>query len=152
MEEIYRDRNKLSKKFTKNRTNTNYDQYKIWRNKCTALRRKVTKQYFLKKSTELEHPHPHWNAYLLFHGKTKQATDFVLKDNGAVISEKKEVAKSFNEYFAKVADEVELINERDYGKNFESHPSIKVIRQHKIDTNLPVRFEFHYTSEVQVKQ
>ena len=33
-----RYRNKLWKKFTKNRTNTNYYLYKIQRNKCTAPR------------------------------------------------------------------------------------------------------------------
>ena len=69
-----------------------------------------------------------------------------------MISEKTEIAKLCNEYFAKVADKVELIGERDDGKNFENHPSIKAIRQCKIDTNLPVRFEFYYTNEVQVKQ
>ena len=81
-----RYRNKLWKKFTRNRTSTNYDLYKIQPNKCTALRRKAIKEYFLKTSTEPEHPQEFWNAYRPFlHEKTKQANDIVLKDNGAVI-------------------------------------------------------------------
>ena len=81
-----RYRNKQWKKFTRNRTNTNYDLYKIQRNKCTVLKRKAIKQYFLKKSTEPERPQEFWNAYRPFlHGKTKQANDIVFKDNGAVI-------------------------------------------------------------------
>ena len=34
-----RHRNKLWRKFTKDRADTNYQQYKIQRNKCTSLRR-----------------------------------------------------------------------------------------------------------------
>ncbi len=148
-----RYRNKLWKKFTRNRTNANYDQYKIQRNKCTSLRRKAIKEYFLKKSTEPENPREFWNVYRPFlHGKTKQANDIVLKDNEVVINEKGEIAKQFNEHFVKVADEIERISERDYGKNIEDHPSIEAIHQHKRDTNSPVCFEFHYTNEMQVKQ
>ncbi|PFX18374.1 Transforming growth factor beta-2 [Stylophora pistillata] len=51
-----RHRNKLWRKFTKDRTDTNYEQYKIHRNKCTSLRRKAIKEHFLKKSTSSENP------------------------------------------------------------------------------------------------
>ncbi|CAB4003053.1 Hypothetical predicted protein, partial [Paramuricea clavata] len=79
--------------------------------------RMAIKEYFLKKSTEPENPREFWNAYRPFlHSKSKQANDIVLKDNGVVISEKGEIAELFNENFLKVADDVGLISERDYGE------------------------------------
>ena len=88
-----RHRNKLWGKFIKDRTDTNYEQYKIQRNKCTSLRRKAIKQYFLKKSTSSENPREFWKAYRPFlHGKTKQANDIILEENGVVITEKSAVA------------------------------------------------------------
>lgn len=147
-----RHRNKLWKKFRRDRTNRNYDQYKIQRNKCTSLRRKAIKEYFLKKSTEPENPRELWNAYRPFlHSKSKQANDIVLKDNGVVISEKGEIAELFNENFLKVADDVGLISERDYGKDFEDHPSIKAIHRHNRESGMPFCFEFHHTNEGEAK-
>lgn len=88
----------------------------------------------MKKSTEPENPREFWNAYRPFlHSKSKQANDIVLKDNGVVISEKGEIAELFNEYFLTFADDVALISERDYGKDFENHPSIKAIQPHNRD-------------------
>ena len=70
---IIRHRNKLWRKFTEDRTDTNYEQYKIQRNKCASLRRKAIKKHFLKKSTSCENPGEFWNVYCPFlHGKTKQ--------------------------------------------------------------------------------
>jgi hypothetical protein len=85
------------------------------------------------------------------HTKSKQANDIVLKDNGVVISEKGEIAELFNENFLKVADDVGLISEIDYGKDFEDHTSIKAIHQHNRESGMPFCFEFHHTNEGEVK-
>lgn len=75
-----RHRNKLWRKFTKYRTDTNYKQYKIHRNKCTSLRRKAIKGDFLKKSTSSENPREFWNAYRPFlHGKQSRLMILSLK-------------------------------------------------------------------------
>ena len=49
-----RHRNKLWRLFIRDRTDTNYDQYKIQRNICTSLKRKAIKEHFVKKSSEPE--------------------------------------------------------------------------------------------------
>lgn len=148
-----RHRNKLWRKFTKDRTDTNYEQYKIHRNKCTSLRRKAIKEHFLKKSTSSENPREFWNAYRPFlHGKTKQANDIILEENNVVITEKNGVAELFNNHFIQVANSVARINDSDYGQDFENHPSILAIHEHYRDINTPLSFDFHCTNGVQVEK
>ncbi|PFX12312.1 Flap endonuclease 1-A [Stylophora pistillata] len=148
-----RHRNKLWRKFTKDRTDTNYEQNKIHRNKCTSLRRKAIKEHFLKKSTSSENPREFWNAYRLFlHGKTKQANNIILEENNALITEKNAVAELFNNHFIQVANSVARINDNNYGQDLENHPSILAIHEHYRDFNTPLSFDFHCTNSVQVEK
>ena len=43
---VIRYRNRLWRKFTEDRTDSNYQLYKAQRNKCTSLRRKAIKGFF----------------------------------------------------------------------------------------------------------
>ena len=86
-----RHRNKLWKKFTRNRTDENYEAYKTQRNTCTSLRRKAIKQHFARKTADTEHPSEFWSTFRPFlHTKSKQANDIILKENDRIISDKKE--------------------------------------------------------------
>jgi len=148
-----RHRNKLWRKFTKDRTDTNYKQYRIQRNKCTSLRRKAIKEHFLKKSTSSDNPREFWNAYRPFlHGKTKQAKDNILEENNVVMTEKSSVADLFNNNFLQATNSVAQINDSDYGQDFKNHPSIIAIHQHYRDINTPLSFVFHCTNCVQVEK
>ena len=60
-----RHRNKLWKKFTHDRTDAHYAFYKEKRNKCTSLRRKAVKAYFLNKS-ETANSNDFWSTYRPF--------------------------------------------------------------------------------------
>ena len=94
----------------RDRTDANYDQYKIQRNICTSLRRKAIKEHFVKKSSKPENPREFWNAYRPFlHGKTKQANDIIIKENNVVINDKREIAELFNAHFIQIADSVSLM-------------------------------------------
>ena len=57
----------------------------------------------------------------------KQANDIIFKENDTVFTDKKQVAESFNEHFAHIADCVGEITDDYYGEGFYDHPSIKVI-------------------------
>ena len=59
-------RNKLWKKFTRNRTDANYEAYKTQRNTCTSLRRKTIKQHFSMKTADAEHPREFWSTFRPF--------------------------------------------------------------------------------------
>jgi len=41
-----------------------------------------------------------------------------------VRTEKKGIAELFDEHFIQISDSAALINENDYGNDFENHPSI----------------------------
>ena len=108
--------NKLWRLFISDRTDANYDHYKIQRNICISLRRKAIKEHFVKKSSEPENPREFWNAYRPFlHGKTKQVNDIIIKENNVVISDKREIAELFNAHFIQIADDVPLMKETGYG-------------------------------------
>ena len=60
-----RHRNKLWKKFTHQRTDANYTEYKKQRNKCTSIRRKAIKDHF-KTSQRPTIGRVFWEAYRPF--------------------------------------------------------------------------------------
>lgn len=76
-----RHRNRLWKRFIRECNDTNYATYKVQRNKCTSLRRKAIKNYFVKK-TEADNPREFWNANrpLMHSRKSKRANDILLKE------------------------------------------------------------------------
>ena len=148
-----RHRNKLWRLFMRDRTDVNYNQYKIQRNICTSLRRKAIKDHFVKKSSEPENPREFWNAYRPFlHGKTKQANDIIIKENNVIINDKKEIAELFNAHFIQIADSVPLIKETDYGQFFENHPSIRAIHEKNRAANAPLCFNFEHINQAQVER
>ena len=123
-----RHKNKLWKKFTHDRTDENYALYRKQRNKCSSLRRKAIKAYFLNKS-ETEKPNQFWNTYRPFlqSKKSRQANHILLEENGAPIKDKTEIANIFNSYFIHIADAAAEINEADFGTDYSTHPSIQSI-------------------------
>lgn len=137
----------------RDRTDANYDQYKIQRNICTSLRRKAIKEHFVKKSSKPENPREFWNAYRPFlHGKTKQANDIIIKENNVVINDKREIAELFNAHFIQIADSVPLMKETDYGQHFENHPNIRAIHEKNRATGAPLCFNFEHISQAQVER
>ena len=148
-----RHRNKLWRLFMRDRTDANYDHYKIQRNICTSLRRKAIKEHFMKKSSEPENPREFWNAYRPFlHGKTKQANDIIIKENNVVINDKREIPELFNAHFIQITDGVPLMKETDYGQHFENHPSIKAIHEKNSAKDAPLCFNFEHINQAQVEK
>ena len=148
-----RHRNKLWRLFMRDRTDANYDHYKIQRNICTSLRRKAIKEHFMKKSSEPENPREFWNAYRPFlHGKTKQANDIIIMENNVVISDKREIAELFNAQVIQIADGVPLMKETDYDQHFENPPSIKAIHEKNSATDAPLCFYFEHINHINQAQ
>lgn len=54
----------------------------------------------------MNNPKDFWNAYrpFLHSKKSKQANDIILKENEAVITDKKKIADLFNEHFIHFVD------------------------------------------------
>ena len=123
-----RYRNRLWKKYLKERTDENYCKYKTQRNVCTRLRRKAIKDFFRKKNEE-NSPREFWNVYRPFlHSKSKQANDIFIKENDVVINQKKDIAEIFNNYFVNIADDlVDKSLQYDYAADFNDHPSVQSV-------------------------
>ena len=88
-----RQKNRLWKRFIRERTDTNYELYKRQGNICTSLRRKAIKTFFDKKS-ESENPREFWDTYrpFLHSRKSTQANDIILKEHDVVVTDKKQMA------------------------------------------------------------
>ena len=97
--------------FTREKTDANFAAYKSQRNACTSLRRKATKGYFRKRSEELnQDPRQFWNVYRPFlHTKrTSTANDITLKEDGQIITDKRQIASIFNDYFINTAKHIDV--------------------------------------------
>ena len=148
-----RHRNKLWKKFTHRRTDANYAEYKKQRNKCTSFRRKAIKDHFKNKS-KTDNPRAFWQAYrpFMYSRSSKQASDITLIENDVVITDKKELAKLFNNYFVHIVDDVQDIKEHNFGNEFSAHPSIRAIAEENRRKNAMHNFNFKYTNKTQVEK
>ncbi|RMX59939.1 hypothetical protein pdam_00001097 [Pocillopora damicornis] len=146
-----RQKNRLWKRFIRERTDTNYELYKRQRNICTSLRRKAIKTFFDKKS-ESENPREFWDTYrpFLHSRKSTQANDIILKEHDVVITDKNKW-RSFNSYFVNVADGVPEITEQSYGKELDAHPSIQAIFNNNEQLAVRNKFAFQYTYKTQVE-
>ena len=78
---------------------------------------------------------------------SKQANDITLIENDVVITDKKELAELFNNYFVHIVDDVQDIKENNFGNEFSAHPSIRAIAEenrrknvtHNLILSTPIR-------------
>ena len=111
-----------------NRTDANYSQYKLLRNKCTSLRQKAIMPYFRKKSLAQDQDPTHfWTTFRPFlHSRKSQQANIFLRENGRVITDKQSIDNIFNKHFMNITSNIkEPVSDCD--ANFEDHPSISAI-------------------------
>ena len=123
------------------------------RNKFTSISRKAIKDHFKNKS-ETDNPRAFWEAYRPFmHSRSsKQANDITLIENDVVITDRKELAELFNNYFVHIIDDVQDIKEHNLGHEFSAHPSIRAIAEENRRKNAIHNFNFKYTNKNQVEK
>ena len=83
---------------------------------------------------------------------SKQANDITLIVNDVVITDKKELAELFNNYFVHIIDDVQDIKEHNLGHEFSAHPSIRAIAEENRRKNAIHNFNFKYTNKNQVEK
>ena len=83
---------------------------------------------------------------------SKQANDITLIENDVVITDKKELAELFNNYFIHIVDDVQDIKERNFGNEFSAHPSIRATAEEIRRKNAIHNFNFKYTNKTQVEK
>ena len=60
---------------------------------------------------------------------SKQANDIMLVENDVVITDRKELAELFNNYFVHIIDDVQYIKENNFKHKYSAHPSIKQLQR-----------------------
>ena len=129
-----RHRNHLWKAFTRDRTDANYLLYKSQRNKCTSLRRKAIVSYFKRKSIAVnQDPKQFWTTFqpFLHTSKSYKPNNVILQEENKMITDKKQIASIFNDYFVNLASDI--AEPVDSTGDFQDHPSVRAILENDMD-------------------
>ena len=131
-------RNRLFKRYRKNRTNNLWVAYKQQGIKITSLKRKGIKEFCSNATSNAKHPGEFWKTMkpLLPNSSLFKQNSVTLVEGGKVLTEPSEVVVS-NNYFAWV---IALETHRGSVENFSDHPSVQGI------TSIQV-FEHPFTFE-----
>ena len=151
LSKAFMTRARLRNKYYKNPTPENKNAYTKQKNFCTNLLKREKKKYYNDLDTKIfDSNKKFWQRVKpLFSEKTMLKQTIRLKENGKMISDKKEVAEILNNYFMESVENLEV--ERYLPKNsivldenlddidkivkqFQNHPSILKIKENvKID-------------------
>ena len=131
-------RSRLKNKANKTKKSINISNFKKQRNYVVNLNKQAKFEYF--SSYNSADSKPFWvNCKPYFSNKYNKAdTDIVLNENGDLILKNEEIAKTFNDYFGAIVDNLDLHHWEDRTsspsntsdkindiiKNYEKHPSI----------------------------
>ena len=101
------------------------------RNKEINARQLGAKRFkIILKTSQRPTIHVHFGR-LMYSRSSKQANDITLIVNDVVITDKKELAELFNNYFVHIIDDVQDIKEHNLGHEFSAHASIRAIAEEK---------------------
>lgn len=99
-----------------------------------VLRRKAIKEYFWKKSDEInQDPCQFWNMYqqFLHSRRAYKSNDIILKEGEEIITDKASIAETFNDYYINIANHIGMPTFDEYGQELASHPSVNAIEQNR---------------------
>ena len=122
-------RNRLLKKFRKNRSNENWDCYRKQRSLVTTFKRKSLKSYCIQASAECIHPGEFWKKFQpLLPSKCVNRQSINLLEDGQLLTDETKVANTFNDYFIDCAS-AQIPNLHE--SSLSSHPStVEIQRRH----------------------
>ena len=144
-------RSQLKNLYNKKRTQENWDNYKKQRNFCVNLLKKTKKEYFNKLNIkDLSSNKKFWKTIKpYFSNKGLNGNKFLLIENDNLISNEKDLASIFNNFFINITSDLHLkeapkpqtSNESldELLTRFSTHPSIK-----KIKESFPVSDSFNF--------
>ena len=157
LSKAFMTRARLRNKYYKNSTPENKHAYTKQKNFCTNLLKREKKKYYNDLDTKIfDSNKKFWQRVKpLFSEKTMLKQSIRLKENGKMISDKKEVAEILNNYFMESVENLEVerylpINNIEVDKNldeidkivkqFQDHPSILKIKE-KVKIDKGFKFE-----------
>ena len=155
-------RSRLKNTYNKKRTFNNWERYKIHRNYCVNLLRKLKKNYFQNLDVrKLTDSREFWKTIKSnFSNKGLSANKLLLKEDSRIISDENELAELLNSYFVNITKDLELKNDNEIKlsvsssleeilEGFKLHPSVTKIVGNLSSDEI---FSFQEVTETQVKE
>ena len=122
-------RNRLHRKFTKNKTSENWEAYRKQRNFVTSLKRSSLKSYCINVSTNSEHPGEFWKKFhCLLPSKDRGNSHIQLIEDGRLITDSIDVANLLNDYFIHAVPRPTHMSNLQ-PEEFKTHSSVIAIEQ-----------------------
>ena len=135
------------KKYQKNKNSKNWELYGKSRNLVNKLKKKSLNNYFIERCTGGCNTADFWKTIKPYLSKTscKGQNSIVLKEIDKIVTNEKEVADIFNDFFVNVA--------KDIGQNYTfdraNHPNINTILDQNFGTDV---FTFRPTDQKTVSK
>lgn len=156
-------RNMLRNKYLKQKTNSNWENYRRMRNACVKIRKKSVKQYFQTRCTTANsNSSEFWKTIKPFLPSSSNSgpSNIILNENNTVVSAHMDIANIMNDYFVNVASDIgsnvpnlDLCNfntpvEYVQGcvNTFDKHPSITEIQNLSNAMSSTKQFSFQHTN------
>lgn len=134
---IYKKR-QLRNKYLRNKSNENWEAFRVMRNRCVALKRDSVKNYFLERCAGGAKNTEFWKTVKPFISKKNKSgtADIALLINDKLITSKEDVAMLFNEYYINVAKNIVRDNSRGdiQMDEYTKHPSVTKIQAMQKET------------------
>ena len=140
-------RKRLYKKFLRNRTDTNWETYRVQRNMCAEIRRKSSRSYFKSKFSDEQNVSSFWKVVKPFitNKGHHNGSDLTLLEDGRIITDHGEVAEVMNNYYINVA--AHIGNKTIKQDGFADHPSIKAVKNNLAPNS---SLTFRHTTEGEI--
>ena len=169
LRKLIMQRSRSKNTFYKNKTPENWEKYRVLRNECVKLTKKVKREYYENLDTKIVKDNKlFWKTVKpFFTNKGKQNTKIIIVENDKIVSENKEIAAIMNNHFINIANDNNITasdTANDNSENLDllcidpieqiilryaSHPSILKIKGR---TNTKTRFSFELVNATQIKK
>ena len=143
-----RHRNKLRKLYFESKDPGDWEKYRLKRNLTSSLRRREISSYLRSRADSAKgDPKQFWHTIIIkpfMHCKqSNNEGTYHLKENGVLVTDKKEVAEILNNYFSLIQNVgEEHVSDSDVAVDISVHPSIAAITEECV----AAQFEFNHIS------
>ena len=115
------ERNRLKKKFNRSRNQSDWESYRLARNKVVSMRRKSIRKHFEKLCLEkYADQKKFWCAIKPYVNSRKNVNNsgVTLKEGDKIIRNPQEVAETLNEFFTSSTQSTKELNKNDQPAEF----------------------------------
>ena len=149
LRKVINRRNQLKNKFWKRKTKSNWEAYRVMRNKANAINRQSQINYFNTKCLKAERSRDFWSTFKPYLSKKGSSSNLItLKEGDTIISRPKDVCNTFSKYYETIADGIgeddgfDFVNEDEVRAaiaKHDNHSSSLLIRE---KCRTPPKFKF----------